>query len=89
MEDLILRKLVPHPDRLETSMAPMRLYQRSGLQKLVRKLGLLKMFPRPLERMEGLLPDSARQAAAPGDRGSDAGSRAQSAGRSASSWAAS
>jgi len=57
MEDLILRKLVPHPDRLETSMAPMRLYQKSGLQKLVRTLGVLKMFPSPLERMEGLLPD--------------------------------
>jgi len=56
MEDLILRKLVPHPDRLETSMVPMRLYQRSGLQKLVRTLGILKMFPRPLARMEGLLP---------------------------------
>lgn len=56
MEDLILRKLVPHPDRLESSMVPMRLYQRAGLQKLVRKLGILKMFPQPLERMEGLLP---------------------------------
>ncbi len=56
MEDLILRKLVPHPDRLETSMVPMRMYQRTGLQKLVRKLGILKMFPKPLERMEGLLP---------------------------------
>jgi len=56
MEDLILRKLVPHPDRLETSMAPMRLYQDIGLQKLVRKLGILKMFPKSLERMEGLLP---------------------------------
>jgi glycolate oxidase iron-sulfur subunit len=57
MEDLVLRKLLPHPDRLEASMAPMRLYQRSGLQKLVRTLGILKMFPKPLERMEGLLPD--------------------------------
>jgi len=57
MEDLILRKLVPHPDRLETSMVPMRLYQRTGLQKLVRRLGILKMFPRQLERMEGLLPE--------------------------------
>lgn len=56
MEELILRKLVPHPDRLEASMLPMRLYQRSGLQKMVRKLGILKMFPTPLERMEGLLP---------------------------------
>ena len=57
MEELILRRLVPHPDRLETSLAPMRLYQTSGLQKLVRKQGLLKMFPKPLERLEGLLPD--------------------------------
>ncbi|NTV48242.1 MAG: (Fe-S)-binding protein [Geobacteraceae bacterium] len=56
MEDLILRKLVPHPDRLETSMMPMRIYQRTGLQKLVRTLGILKMFPKPLERMEALLP---------------------------------
>lgn len=56
MEDLILRKLVPHPDRLETSMAPLRLYQRTGLQQLVRHLGILKMFPKQLERMEGLLP---------------------------------
>ena len=56
MEDLILRKLVPHPDRLESSMAPLRLYQRIGLQRLVRHLGLLKMFPQQLERMEGLLP---------------------------------
>jgi glycolate oxidase iron-sulfur subunit len=57
MEELILRKLVPHPDRLESSMVPMRAYQKSGLQKLVRKLGLLKMFPPTLERMEGLLPE--------------------------------
>lgn len=57
MEDLILRKLVPHPDRLETSMIPMRMYQNTGLQKLVRKLGILKMFPPALERMEGLLPE--------------------------------
>lgn len=57
MEDLILRKLVPHPDRLESSMVPLRLYQRAGLQKLVRKLGILKMFPVQLERMEGLLPN--------------------------------
>jgi glycolate oxidase iron-sulfur subunit len=56
IEELILRKLVPHPDRLEKSMVPMRLYQNSGLQKLVRTLGVLKMFPKPLGRMEGLLP---------------------------------
>jgi glycolate oxidase iron-sulfur subunit len=56
MEELILRRLVPHPDKLESAIAPIRLYQRTGLQKMVRKLGLLKMFPDALERMEGLLP---------------------------------
>src|ERR1700676_1476833 len=39
MEELILRRLLPHPDRLETSVKPVRLYQRSGLQQVVRKLG--------------------------------------------------
>jgi glycolate oxidase iron-sulfur subunit len=57
MEELILRRLVPHPDRLEASLAPLRAYQRSGLQQLVRKLGMLKLFPSPLQRMEGLLPE--------------------------------
>ena len=56
MEDLILRKLVPHPDRLEAATAPLRLYQHSGMQKVVRSLGLLKLFPAALGRMEGLLP---------------------------------
>lgn len=56
MEDLVLRKLVPHPDRLETATAPLRLYQKTGLQKVVRSLGLLKVFPEALGRMEGLLP---------------------------------
>ncbi|RNC70340.1 MAG: (Fe-S)-binding protein [Desulfuromonadales bacterium] len=57
MEELILRKLLPHPDRLEAAIKPMRVYQQTGLQKVVRKLGMLKMFPKPLERMEGLLPE--------------------------------
>ncbi len=57
MEELVLRRLVPHPDRLEGSMTPLRAYQKTGLQKLVRKLGVLKMFPKKLERMEGLLPE--------------------------------
>ncbi|MDD2541096.1 MAG: (Fe-S)-binding protein, partial [Desulfuromonadaceae bacterium] len=30
MEDLILRQLVPHPDRLEASIVPMRFYQSTG-----------------------------------------------------------
>lgn len=48
-----LRWLLPHPDRLEASLLPLRLYQRLGLQSLVRRSGLL---PEPLAVMEGLLP---------------------------------
>ena len=47
----------PTPTVWRPSIKPMRLYQKSGLQKVVRKLGLLKMFPSSLERMEGLLPE--------------------------------
>jgi glycolate oxidase iron-sulfur subunit len=56
MEEIILRRLLPHPDRLEAATAPVRLYQQTGLQKVVRSLGLMKMFPAAVERMEGLLP---------------------------------
>lgn len=56
MEDLILHKLLPHPDRLEAATTPLRLYQQTGLQKVVRSLGFMKMFPSAVGRMEGLLP---------------------------------
>ncbi|MHB1134386.1 MAG: (Fe-S)-binding protein [Chloroflexota bacterium] len=51
-----LRWLLPHPDRLERSLLPLRLYQRLGLQALVRRAGLRRLLPRPLAVMEGLLP---------------------------------
>ncbi len=57
MEEMILRRLLPHPDRLEATTTPLRLYQKTGLQKTVRRLGILKMFPPALARMEGLLPE--------------------------------
>lgn len=61
MEELILRRLLPHPDRLEVAIGPLRAYQRLGLQKIVRRLGILKMFPEKVERMEGLLPTLPRR----------------------------
>lgn len=61
MEELILRRLLPHPDLLEASVTPLRLYQRSGLQKLVRRMGMLKLIPASLERMEGYLPQLPSQ----------------------------
>jgi glycolate oxidase iron-sulfur subunit len=58
--DSLFRKLLfatfPHPARLRALAAPLFLYQRSGLQTLVRFTGLLKLLPKRLAAMETLLP---------------------------------
>ena len=46
----------PHPTRLKLLGLPITLYQRSGIQTLLRKLGVLKLLPRRLQAMESLLP---------------------------------
>lgn len=59
--DSLFRKLLfatfPHPARLRALAVPMLLYQRSGLQTLVRRSGLLRLMPKRLAAMEALLPE--------------------------------
>ena len=45
-----------NPGRLRALLAPMKVYQKSGLQSLARKTGLLKLLPKRLRSMESLLP---------------------------------
>jgi len=47
----------PRVDRLRLLRAGLRVYQRSGLQFLVRASGLLRFFPKALQAMEGLMPE--------------------------------
>lgn len=58
--DSLFRKLLfatfPHPKRLRLLAGPLLLYQRSGLQALVRASGILKLLPKRLAAMEALLP---------------------------------
>jgi glycolate oxidase iron-sulfur subunit len=58
--DSLFRNLLfatfPYPARLRALAIPLFLYQRSGLQSLVRRSGLLKLTPRRLAAMEALLP---------------------------------
>jgi glycolate oxidase iron-sulfur subunit len=58
--DRLFRKLLfatfPYAGRLRFIAIPMLLYQRSGLQSLVRATGLLRLIPRKLSAMESLLP---------------------------------
>ena len=44
------------PDRLRQMRLPLLAYQKSGLQAVVRSLGLLKLFPKKMQTMEALLP---------------------------------
>jgi glycolate oxidase iron-sulfur subunit len=58
--DSLLSRLIfsvfPEPRRLGVLLAPLRLYQRSGLQAFVRRTGVLRRAPR-LAAMEALLPE--------------------------------
>lgn len=53
----ILQKMLTNPDLLETSMLPARLYQRLGIQWLVRHSQLLKLGPDWMLKAEGMMPD--------------------------------
>jgi glycolate oxidase iron-sulfur subunit len=60
LSDILFRKLLfatfPHPTRLKLLGLPLALYQKSGLQTLIRKSGLLNLLPARLRSMETLLP---------------------------------
>jgi glycolate oxidase iron-sulfur subunit len=58
--DSLFRRMLfatfPHPARLRLLAAPLFVYQRSGMQVLVRASGMLKLLPKRLAAMEALLP---------------------------------
>lgn len=60
LSDRLFRKLLfatfPHPRRLRALGLPLAIYQRTGLQQLVRSSGLLNLLPPRLRSMEALLP---------------------------------
>jgi glycolate oxidase iron-sulfur subunit len=60
LPDRLFRNLLfatfPHPTRLRLLALPLGLYQRSGLQSVIRRSGLLKLLPARLAAMESLLP---------------------------------
>jgi glycolate oxidase iron-sulfur subunit len=58
--DTLFRKLLfatfPYARRLRLLALPMLVYQRSGLQRLVRAAGVLRLLPKRVAAMESLLP---------------------------------
>ncbi len=55
--NFILQKMLPSPDLLETSMLPARLYQKLGIQWLVRNSKILKLAPAWIDKAEGMIPE--------------------------------
>lgn len=55
--EFVLQKMVPNPDFLESSMLPARLYQKLGIQWLVRHSNILKIGPNWVEKAEGMMPE--------------------------------
>jgi len=60
LRDFILKRMLPSPTLLETSLLPIRLYQRLGLQWAARRIGLNRFLPDVLAKMEGILPTLGR-----------------------------
>lgn len=62
----LLRQLIfslfPYPNRMRALLRPLGLYQKSGLQKLVRSLGFLKAMTPQLAAMESMLPELSPKA---------------------------
>ena len=55
--NFVLEKMLPDPDKMELTMLPARLYQKLGIQWLVRQSGILKIGPDWIEKAEGMMPD--------------------------------
>jgi glycolate dehydrogenase iron-sulfur subunit len=59
--DRLFRKLIfsvfPYPRRLRIMALPLWIYQRSGIQRLLRSSGAMNLMPTQLRAMESLLPE--------------------------------
>jgi glycolate oxidase iron-sulfur subunit len=53
--------LIPHPGRMETATLPLRVYEWSGLRKVVYKLGMGRLLPAQLRDLEAMLPHLPRR----------------------------
>lgn len=57
LRGFILEKMLPSPGLMEASMLPTRLYQRLGIQWLVRHLKVLDLGPDWMAKAEGMIPE--------------------------------
>jgi glycolate oxidase iron-sulfur subunit len=53
---ILFESLIPHPERMEATTLPLRLYQTFGIRRLVYALGLTSLLPKQIRDMEAMLP---------------------------------
>ncbi|MCZ8519417.1 MULTISPECIES: (Fe-S)-binding protein [Paenibacillus] len=58
---LFLRGIFPHRGRLQWLGRSLSLYQKSGLRKVVRGSGMMRLLPRHMREMERILPEASSQ----------------------------
>lgn len=63
IQKLFLRGIFPYPARLHALGSLLRFYQRSGMQRIVRGTGLLRVLPDAMREMEGVMPEISAQRA--------------------------
>ncbi|MCI4060404.1 glycolate oxidase, partial [Bacillus cereus] len=52
----VFKGLFPHQNRIRALTGMLGIYQRSGMQNVIRKSGLLRLLPDHLAKMEAVLP---------------------------------
>jgi glycolate oxidase iron-sulfur subunit len=57
VNNFFLKGLFPHQNRLNTVGSLLKFYQKSGMQKVVRKTGLINIMPQHLVDMEAIMPE--------------------------------
>lgn len=58
---LFFKGVFPHRNRLKSLGRTLNFYQTSGLRRVARGTGIMRLFPKPLRDMERILPDATAQ----------------------------
>jgi glycolate oxidase iron-sulfur subunit len=61
VRNLTFKRMFPYPSRMKKLGLLIKIYQKSGLQFITRKSGLIKLFPKSMSDMEGILPAASHK----------------------------